>query len=123
MYITELSMDERIEKAFAVANYMATLSNQRRIVLEEYTQKLIFYINGATFKISPELINFTKTMLDLEHTADVAFLDSNNFPVIINDVQKFFDDITLIYFEATNSYAARYAEIKSKRKVSDIVEL
>jgi hypothetical protein len=116
-------MDERIEKAFAVANYMATLSNQRRIVLEEYTQKLIYYINGATFKISPELINFTKTMLDLDYTEDVAFLDSNNFPVIINDVQKFFDDIILIYFESTNEYAAKYAEIKSKRKVSDIVEL
>ena len=116
-------MDERIEKAFAVANYMATLSNQRRIILEEYTQKLIFYINGATFKISPELINFTKTMLDLDYTEDVAFLDSNNFPVIINDVQKFFDDITSIYFEATNNYASRYAEIKNKRKISDIVEL
>ena len=123
MYITELSMDERIEKAFAVANYMATLSNQRRIILEEYTQKLIYYINGATFKVSPELINFTKTMLDLEHTDDVAFLDSNKLPVIINDVQKFFDDITLIYFEATNSYAAKYSELRIKRKISDIVEL
>jgi len=123
MYITELSMDERIEKAFAVANYMATLSNQRRIILEEYTQKLIYYINGATFEVSPELINFTKTMLDLEHTDDVAFLDSNKLPVIINDVQKFFDDITLIYFEATNSYAAKYAELRTKRKISDIVEL
>lgn len=116
-------MDERIEKAFAVANYMATLSNQRRIILEEYNQKLIYYINGATFKISPELINFTKTMLDLEHTEDVAFLDSNNFPVIIGDVQKFFDDITSIYFESTNAYAAKYTEIKNKRKISDIIEL
>jgi len=26
-------MDERIEKAFAVANYLATLSNQRKIVI------------------------------------------------------------------------------------------
>ena len=116
-------MDERIEKAMAVANYMATLSNQRRIILEEYNQKLIYYINGATFKVSPELINFTKTMLDLEHTDDVAFLDSNNFPVIINNVQQFFDAITSIYFEATNSYAVKYTEIKSKRKISDIVEL
>jgi hypothetical protein len=116
-------MDERIEKAFAVANYMSTLSNQRRIILEEYNQKLIYYINGATFKISPELINFTKTVLDMGHTEDVAFLDSNNFPVIINDVQKFFDDISLIYFESTNDYAVKYAELRSKRKISDIVEL
>ena len=116
-------MDERIEKALEVANYMATLSNQRRILLEEYNQKLIYYVNGATFKITPELINFTKTVLDLNHTEDVAFVDSNNFPVIINDVQKFFDEITLIYFESTNEYAVKYAEIKSKRKIEDIVNL
>jgi hypothetical protein len=116
-------MDERIEKAFAVANYMATLSNQRKIILEEYNQKLIYYINGATFQVTLELINFAKVMLDLGHDSDVAFIDSNDFPVIVNDVQKFFDDITLVYFEATNEYAAKYAELRNKRKISDIVEL
>jgi len=116
-------MDERIEKAFGVANYMATLSNQRRILLEEYNQKLVHYVNGATFKITPDLINFTKTVLDLGYTEDVAFVDSNNFPVIVSDVQQFFDTIVQIYFESTNEYAVRYAGIKSKRKISDIVEL
>jgi hypothetical protein len=116
-------MDEKIEKAFAVANYMATLSNQRRIILEEYNQRLLHYVSGATFKINPELINFTKTVIDLGHIDDVAFIDSNNLPVIINDVKEFFDNITLIYFEATNEYSVKYAELKSKRKISDIVEL
>jgi len=116
-------MDERIEKAFAVANYMSTLANQRRIMLEEYNQKLLYYINGATFKINLELINFTKLTLDLGHVEDTAFIDSNDLPVVINDVQDFFDNIVSIYFEATNDYAAKYAEIKSKRKISNIVEL
>lgn len=116
-------MDERIEKAFSVANYMATLSNQRRIILEEYNQKLVHYINGATFQVTPELINFTKTALDLGQDTDVAFVDSNNYPVIVSNVQEFFDTIVAVYFEATNEYAAKFAEIKSKRKVSDIVEL
>jgi hypothetical protein len=116
-------MDERIEKAFGVANYMSTLSNQRRILLEEYTQQLLYYINGATFKINLELINFTKVVLDLGYDSDVAFIDSNNFPVVISDVQKFFNEITSIYFESTNNYATKYAELKSKRKIADIVEL
>jgi uncharacterized protein YqkB len=116
-------MDERVEKAFAVANYMSTLSNQKRIILEEFNQKLVYYKNGATFKISPELINFIKTMLDIGQTADVAFIDSNNLPVMIPDVQSFFDDVTSIYFEAVNEYAGKFAEIRSKRKVSDIVAL
>ena len=116
-------MDERIEKAFSVANYMATLSNQRRIILEEYNQALVHYVNGATFKITPELINFTKTLLDIGQTHDVAFVDSNNFPIIVADVQEFFDTIVAIYFGSTNEYAAKYADLKSKRKISDIVNL
>lgn len=116
-------MDERVEKAFAVANYMATLSNQRRIVLEEFSQQLIFYSNGGTFKITPELINFTKTVLDLGYTHDVPFVDVNNFPIIISDVQIFFDNILSAYMQAVNQYSVKFAEIKSKRKIGDMVAL
>jgi len=116
-------MDERIEKAFDVANYMATLSNQRRILLEEFKQKLVYYINGGTFNITPELISFTKMTLEMGHTDDVSFIDSNTFPVIINDVQVFFDDIVSVYFQSVNDYSVKYADIKNKRSVQDIVDL
>ena len=116
-------MDEKISKAFEVANYMATLSNQRRIILEEFNQQILYYKNGATFKINQELIVFVKTMIDLGQVEDVAFLDANNFPVLIQDVKTFFDDITNIYFQAINQYAIKFAEIKSKRKVSDLINL
>ena len=116
-------MEERIEKAFAVANFMATLSSQRRIILEEFNQQLVFYANGGTFKVSPELINFVKTSLDLGHTENVPFIDANNLPVVISNVQDFFDDIVALYFEKVNAYAAEYAKIRSKRKIEDIVDL
>jgi hypothetical protein len=121
--IVELSMDERVEKAFTTANYMATLSNQRRIIAEEFKQKLVFYKNGGTFEITPNLIVFINTLLTIGQTEDVAFIDANNFPVIIKDVQEFFDDVTSIYFSAINEYATKFAEIKSKRTVKDIVGL
>ena len=116
-------MDERIEKAFDVANYMATLSSHRRIILEEFSQKLVYYIDGATFKITPELINFTKTMIDMGHTEQVAFVDANNFPVIIEDTTLFLNTILEIYFEAVNTYAKKFADLKSKRHVQDIINL
>ncbi len=116
-------MDERLEKAFAVANYMSTLSNQRRIILEEFNQKLVYYENGGTFKIDLELINFTKTMLDLGYTHDVPFIDVNSFPVVITDVKQFFDKISLIYITSLNEYSVKFAQIKAKRKIGDMVEL
>jgi hypothetical protein len=116
-------MDEKIEKAFEVVNYMATLSNQRRLLAEEIDQKLIYYINGSTFKITPTLINFAKLMIDLKRTSDAVFIDDNNNPVVVEDVKKFFDSITKQYFEVTKTYSTRFLAIKSKRKINDLIEL
>lgn len=116
-------MDERIEQAFEVANYMATLSNQRRIILEEFNQKLIYYTNGGTFKIDYSLINFTKNVLEMGHDSDVPFIDSNNFPILITDVQSFYNNIVENYFQAINDYSVKFAEIKSKRKIEDMTSL
>jgi len=116
-------MDEKIQKAFEVVNYMATLSNQRRLLAEEVNQKLIYYINGSTFKITPTLINFAKLMINLDRVADAVFVDDNNNPVVVADVQEFFDNITTQYFEVIDNYSTRFLAIKSKRKISDLVEL
>lgn len=116
-------MDEKIEKAFEVVNYMATLSNQKRLLTEEVNQKLIYYINGSTFKISPTLINFTKIMIDVDRKENAIFIDDNNNPVIVVDVQEFFDKITKQYFEVIEDYSIRFLAIKSKRKISDLIEL
>ena len=116
-------MDERIEKAFETANYMATLSNQRRIILEEFNQQLIYYINGAVFKIDSNLITYIKTVLDLGHTTDIVFVDSNSSPVQIQDVQEFFNAVVEQYFLALNTYSNKYTEIKKQRRVQGLIEL
>ena len=116
-------MDEKLEKAFEIANYIATLSNQRRILLEEFNQKLIFYKNGGTFKINRELINFTKNLVDLGHTEDIVFLDDNNQPVVVSDVQEFLDTLLSVYFEAVNEYYTKFLDIKKKRNVKDLINL
>jgi len=116
-------MDEKIEKAFEVVNYMATLSNQRRLLAEEVNQKLIYYTNGSTFKITPALINFTKLMIDLDRVVDAVFIDDNNNPVVVADVNKFFNSITTQYFEVIGNYSSRFLAIKSKRKINDLIAL
>jgi len=116
-------MDERLEKAFAIANYRSTLSNQRRIINEEFEQQLVHYHNGGTFKVDPTLLTYTKMMLDLEYTHDVPFLDVNSFPVVIPDVKEFFDKILLQYVTSLNVYSTKFAELRSKRKIGDMLEL
>ena len=64
-------MDERLEKAFQTANYMTTLSNQRKVILEEFQQSLIYYFQGASFTVDRNLITFIGTLVARETTLAV----------------------------------------------------
>lgn len=116
-------MDEKINNAFDTANYMATISNQRRLILEEYKQSVIYYKNGGTFVVTPELINFAKTLVDMGHTENVPFLDTNQLPVMIEDVTELLEELMSTYFEAVNSYHQKYSEMRSKRRISQVMGL
>lgn len=115
-------MDERLEKAFQTANYMTTLSNQRKVILEEFQQSLIYYYQGASFTIDRSLITFVSALVAREVASSVV-LDDNNIPVEITDLKSFLDEIMSIYFSATNEYLLKFNQIKSKRRVGDLIAL
>jgi hypothetical protein len=115
-------VDERLEKAFQTANYMASLSNLRRVALEEYKQNLIFYFQGSSFTVTRELIVFVHTLTELGNTESII-LDDNNIPLNVTNLKEFLDKILNTYALATNAYLAKYGEIKSKRRVEGLVEL
>jgi hypothetical protein len=115
-------VDERLEKAFQTANYMASLSNLRRVALEEYKQNLIYYSQGSTFTVTRELIVFVHTLTELGNTESVI-LDDNSIPLNVANLKEFLDKILNTYALATNTYLAKYGEIKSKRRVEGLVDL
>lgn len=115
-------MDERIEKAFQTANYMATLSNLRKTALEEYKQSLVYYFQGSSFTVTRELIVFVHTLTELENTESII-LDDNNIPQNVTNLKEFLTNILNVYGQATNLYLAKYVDLKSKRRVEGLVEL
>lgn len=117
-----MNMDERLEKAFQTANYMVTLSNQRRLALEELKQQSIYYTEGAAFTVNRELISFISALINMNYKSTVI-LDDNSIPVEIKNCEKFLQAIMEIYNESMNSYLKKFAEIKSKRKINDLISL
>ena len=101
---------------------MTTLSNQRKVILEEFQQSLIYYFQGASFTIERNLITFISILVARETTVAVV-LDDNNIPVEIPDLKSFLDEIISIYFSATNDYLVKYNQIKTKRRVGDLMAL
>ncbi len=101
---------------------MATLGNLRKTALEEYNQSLIYYFQGSSFTVSRELIVFVHTLTELGNTESIL-LDDNRIPLKVSNLQEFLDNMLSVYNEATNEYLAKYADLRSKRRVGDLVNL
>jgi hypothetical protein len=116
-------MDEQLEKAFQTANFMATLTNQRRVAFEEFQQNLIYYTNGSSFLITKELISFVKSLIDSGFKENVVVVDDNNTPVKVVDLEEFHQSILNQYITASTAYHSTYNELKSKRNIEDLIKL
>lgn len=115
-------MDQYLEKAFDVANYMVTLANQKRILKEQFKQNLIYFYSGSTFSVNKELINFVKTMIDVGQT-DHVLIDDNDLPVHIENLSEFLDNILSIFSSASNEYYSKYQKLKNSRSVESLLDL
>jgi hypothetical protein len=51
-----------------------------------------------------------------------VILDSNENPILIDDLEKFRDEIFSRYFEATYEYAESYQALKKSRSVEKLLE-
>lgn len=116
-------MDERLEKAIDFSNYIVTLNNQKRLLKEEYDEKLLHYFNGGQFTITKELITFVGLLVNSKNVEDVVLTDDNNIPIKIKDLTNFYEDVIDCYFSASNSYHTKYNNLKKQRSVEALVGL
>lgn len=114
-------MDERLKQAFDFSNYMITLSNQKRILAEQYKNDLMYYVNGGQFTVTQQLISFCQSLLQLKQT-ETVLVDDSNLPIEIEDLEQFTKSIVNVYFTASNRYLTEYNALKQNRTVQGIID-
>lgn len=113
-------MDDRLKQALDYSNYMITLSNQKRILLEQYQNDLLYYFNGGQFSVQTQLVSFCQSLLSLKQT-ETVLIDDNGIPVEIENLEEFTKNIINVYFVASNKYLTEYTNLKKNRTVERIV--
>jgi hypothetical protein len=113
-------MDERLEKAIEIANYMTTLSNQKKILQEKYHSDLIYFISGGQFTASNERIAFCNALVQ-QNQKQTVLVDDNGLPVEIEDITEFTEKLVDTYVQASRQFYDEYAKLKTKRSVEDLV--
>jgi len=116
-------MDDRLKKALDFSNYQNTLSNQRRLLRDKLNSSLIYGHNGGIFKVNQELINFVNYLVSMDRRSNVPLLDSNQNPIMIEDLDQFLNQITDIYFVSVFDYYTEYEKIKKSRSTEKLLDL
>lgn len=116
-------MDERLKKSLEFANYRQTFSIQKKVLKEKIAAKLTYGYNGGIFVIDQTLITFVQLLIDQGRTSGMPLLDTNNNPIMIEDLQAFRDEIFDRYFTTTLEYYEQYELLKKSRSVEKILDL
>ena len=115
-------MDERLKKALEISNLSTVINDKKRLLKEQFLDKVIIYKNGGTFTITPELINFTQNLMD-RGLDSAVLVDDNTLPVNIADLEDFVDYLYDTYFTASNKYFQDYQELIKNRAVDKIIDV
>jgi len=115
-------MDERLEKALDVSNYMITLNNQKRLLKEQYHENLVYYFKGGQFSVTTDLISFCQSLLAL-HQTETILVDDSGIPIQVEELQDFANELVNVYWQSTNKYLTEYNKLKTNRTVESIMNL
>jgi hypothetical protein len=116
-------MDDQLKAALDFANFRQSFSIQQKTLKEKIQAKLTYGFNGGIFKINQELISFVQVLLDKGRKTGVVLLDQNDNPVLVDDLNKFQDEIMDRYFTATNEYLEAWQQLKKSRSVEKLLDL
>lgn len=115
-------MHEQLKQALEFANYQQTFSIQRKLLKEKIDAKLTYGYNGGLFRIDRNLLTFVDILCNKGRTDGVILIDSNENPIMIQDLERFKDEIFSRYFEATNEYFENFEKLKKSRSVEKLLE-
>lgn len=113
-------MDERLEKALDFSNYMSTLNNQKRVLLEQFNENTKHYQGGGQFTINTELMSHVSTLTSVTNQA--ILLDDNNIPILVEDLTLFLKEISNKYDQSLSLYYQEYQKLKKNRSVEKLIE-
>ena len=117
--VVEDVVDERLAKALEASNYRLSLNTQRENSKLKLKNKLAYSENGGIFKITQDFISFIFALSQKKKEA--VILDSNENPIVIKDLEDFFEEIVGIYQEAMNDYLREYENFKKLRTTVKVV--
>ena len=115
-------MDSRLEKALDFANFRTILSTRQKNLKRLFDNKLLFHHNSGIFKATPEFLAFLVTVILREKQGGFIFIDQNDTPIHIEDLDDFYNTAFNKYKEALKQYYNSYQKLAEAREIRKAVD-
>lgn len=116
-----MSEVENLEKAYNYSNYSRTINNQINLLKLKVKKQLRFSINGGMFEITPEFLIHVKSYAE-QGIYRAVFLDINDIPIKIEDLEEFYQEILTKERNVLNEYYEEFEKIRMVRKLTDLLD-
>lgn len=103
--------NDQLQEILTVSNRLSSVNLQRQIAQEKFDADLTLGYSTGLFKIDINLLMYVKHMLDSGKTSSVIILDSNQTPILIEDLKIFFETIQDRYHTALSKYYAECQDL------------
>jgi len=114
-------MDNRLEKALDFSNFRMILSTRQENLKTLMKNKLVLSYEGGLFKINQDLLSFIYTLLSQE-IKEYIFIDRNDIPILITDLNEFYQKAKDKYENAIKQYFNSFQKLNEAREIRKVVD-
>lgn len=115
-------MDSRLENALDFANFRTILSTRQKNLKRLFDNKLLFHYNSGIFKATPEFLAFLVTVIMRERQDGFVFIDQNDTPIHITDLDDFYNEAFNKYKTALVQYHESHQKLTEAREIRKAVD-
>ena len=115
-------MDERLKKALDVANYMKIINAHKKNIYNRYEVLLLVNYSDGLFVADDRTIGLVNALVN-NNIYKRQIQDSNNIPIMIEDMKKFLEILLDSNFVAVNYLDSELKKLNEKRNIESILEI
>lgn len=114
-------MDTRLEKALDFSNYRMILNTRQENLKTLMENKLVLSYEGGLFKINQSLLSFIYTLLS-QGIEEYIFIDQNDSPILISDVNAFYQKAKEKYESTIKQYFSSFQKLNEARNIRKVID-
>jgi len=114
-------MDKRLEQALDFSNFRMILTTRQENLKVLMNNKLMLTYGGGLFKVNKELISFVSTLI-AGGASEFIFVDTNDIPILITDLQEFGKKTYDVYKSVLNQYYESYQKLSEAREIRKVID-